>query len=150
MKKYALAFVTALFLSTSPVLAESAEMTAFDVQPGFWKDVKAFLKTCAVQPYAFHGDGRRELGVLKSICPETLQVTPNRARFILAGRVYVAVLTDSVFADEGDLNDLAVRTESGTILAELRSIAAFGDVILALAGGDDDFPLEHDPAVLNR
>jgi hypothetical protein len=115
----------------------SAQPTAAD----FWERTAAFVKSCAVQPYVVGSDGRRSYGNIRSICPE-LVVRGTVARFVLDGVRYHARISDSELSDGGDLNDIAIRLDGGTLFAERSYVPAFGDVILALAGGDDDFPLE--------
>lgn len=112
-----------------------------------WKELHDYALQCAVQPYAFQDDGKKVYSVLRSVCPE-LKVNGYTATLILNGQPLTAALTESPFADGGDLDDLTIRNQSGQIVAEAKNIPSFGDVILALAGGDDSFPLVFDESIL--
>jgi len=112
-----------------------------DLQPTefTWAELRTFVQGCAVQPVTQRGNGRLEYLSIVSICPKTLTVHGATARFKLKKVAYVATLLDSAYADQGDFNTLVVRNTQGVLLAQADHLPAFGDILLALAGGDDSF-----------
>jgi len=131
--------VLALFLASSSVQASSRQ----DSEARFWADVKVLMQECAVQPYSVDHTGKKVYGALENVCNE-IEVFETSAKFVLNGRLYYAFLTESRFADEGDLNDLVVRDSRGEIVATRTNIPAFGDILLALAGSDEGLRHRYD------
>lgn len=136
MKKLFVGIVGILLLSVSALAEQITEVGPWD---GFWDEVHDFVKKCAVQPYVEQGEGQKSFLPLKSICKE-LTVNGSRAKFTLKGHQFRATLFDSEFSDGGDINDVVVKDAAGGIVAERNSVLAFGDVLLGLAGGDNNFP----------
>jgi hypothetical protein len=126
MKKFLI--VVSLFLVSFPAFAEKT----------FSQSVHDFVMDCAVQPYHYD-QGGKIFSKLKSVCAD-LQVSADQATFKLDGKVYRAQIFDSPQSDDGDLNDIIIKGEDGRVVQTLYYIVAFRDVILGLAGGDNNFP----------
>jgi hypothetical protein len=118
-----------------------------EVSPQFFEEVSSLVVRCAVLPVAYSSQGRKISGNLRSTCKD-LEVFPNSARFVLNGEVHFAHLFESEFSDGGDLNDLEVTREDGTVIGRKQSVLAYGDVLLALAAPRDDFREEFEPALI--
>jgi hypothetical protein len=148
MKKFnKVGFTSSLLFSLISLAAPQGSL-ARETSPD-WAVLRSFVQSCAVQPYAVGSRGRKILGSLRSICPE-LEVEAGKARFVLEGKTYEAHLSESAYSDGGDLNELEVRTPEGTTLLKAAPILAFGDILLALALGDDRFPEIEDDTLLER
>jgi hypothetical protein len=135
MKKTLLALM--VLLSSSTALAND-----------FWKSIHDYVINCAVQPYAVR-ENRKIFSTLRSTCID-FRVYGTTAQFVLNGIKYRASLYESDASDDGDLDFLIVESQDGTIHEEKDFIPSFGDIILALAGGDDNFPLVYDPLILTE
>jgi hypothetical protein len=109
--------------------------------PQFWSEIKDLTLRCAVQPYALDEAGNRIYAPIRSNCASSeLEISGRQARFSLEGNAYVATLEDSEDADQGDLNHLRIADSvTGAIVAEAENVLAFGEVAIALVGGDDRF-----------
>jgi hypothetical protein len=80
-----------------------------------------------------------------------LSIHGANAKFRLKKVAYTAALLNSPFADQGDLNTLVIRDLKGNLIAQADHVPAFGDILLALAGGDDSFrQVSVDPTVLEE
>ncbi len=139
-------FVVLSVLALNLVSTAHALETSF-IESSFLKQVHAYVKTCAVQPYAYDRGGKKVMGYLRPVC-DNLKVQGSIATFVVYGHLYTATVHDSEYSDGGDLNDLVIRNQDGAVVAEVRNILSFGDVLLAMAGGDDNFAMEYDPSVL--
>jgi hypothetical protein len=151
MKKYSKLFVVVLstlaatsalsFPQVAQATLSGSEVSADRLDPKSfsWDELKQLVLNCAVQPISKLATGETEFHPLVSLCPKNLSVHGSVAQFRLKGLRYVATLFDSPLADEGDLNSLVIRDEQGRLTAQAEHIAAFGDILLALAGGDDTF-----------
>lgn len=151
MKKYSTLFAVLCFtLSSAAALTfpsvsqatlskHSVTSDQLDPKSFTWDELKQMVLTCAVQPVTKLASGETKFHPLVSLCPSNLAVHGSIAQFHLKGSHYVATISDSPLADEGDLNSLVIRDEQGRLVAQAEHIAAFGDILLALAGGDDSF-----------
>lgn len=140
MKKLIVLFSLLVSLSASASPSAQSEL---------WSDIHDFLMKCAVQPYAVQPSGQKIYAEIRSVCSE-LRVRGNTAFFVLDGRSFFATAVDSRYSDDGDLNDVRVRDARGNIIAERTHVLAFGDVLLALNGGDNNFRQVYDPSILLR
>ena len=104
-------------------------------------DLSAFTKECAVQPYSLNSVGNMVYSRIESRCPEKLKIDEATAAFTLNGEKFVATIEDSIFADDGDLNDLTIKNEEGRVVYSQKTILAFGDVVRAMRGGSDSLEL---------
>jgi hypothetical protein len=120
------------------------------VMPFTWEQLREFALNCAEQPYAFTNTGKKVVTVLRTTCPDDLKVEGRMARFVLNHEEYVAHVFDSRESDGGDLNDLIIQDRTGSVVAHRQYILAFGDVVLAMAAGDDSFRMVLDDTILNR
>jgi len=127
-------FIIPLFF----LMALMASFPAF-ADSDFWQQTHDFVLKCAVQPFAVRA-GHKVFHPLRSICPN-LVVKNGNALFTMNGKSYRATLHESDYSDGGDLNDVVVTSTDGSFSVERTYIPAFNDVILALAGGDDGFPM---------
>lgn len=132
--------------SQAQVATRGVEPVAFT-----WDELKTFVQGCAIQPTTRKANGRVELLPIVSICPHALTIHGSTARFRLKKVPYSAVLLESPYADDGDLNTLVIRDAQGNIVAQADHLPAFGDILLALAGGDDSFrQVSVDPTTLEE
>jgi len=145
MKKMSALFLS-LLLFTLPASFVSMTARADDQQSEVettesfnWIGIKRLVSGCAVQPVAKLPSGRSRFLPIVSLCPEVLSVTGTIAQFRLQDSRFTAVLLESPLADSGDLNTLIIRDTEGQIVAKAEHIAAFGDILLALAGGQNVF-----------
>lgn len=115
--------------------SHSAEAASGRGESTFWKEVRKLVNRCAIQPVVVRENGRQVIEALESTCSE-IQVFDEGAELVLNGKKYFAYIRDSKFADYGDLNDVEVQDMHGSLVARRNNIPAFGDVLLALAGGD--------------
>jgi len=114
-----------------------------DVSADLFNQVRDLTIKCVVQPVTVDRTGRRVYGQPRSTCIE-LQAAGPRARLWL-GRIQLdAVLTVSEHADGGDLNHLFLYS-AGRPVAQLRDVAAFGNILVALAGGRTEFKVVPGP-----
>jgi hypothetical protein len=104
----------------------------------FWNDVRALVVQCAVRPYTVE-NGEKVFDDLRSKCAE-LQVQDSNAIFSLSrdfnGERFVAVLEESPYSDGGDLDNLIIKDATGEVIARRENVPAFGDILVALAGGE--------------
>ena len=153
--------ISSLFFAVASNAAGPAEQLPADYygsQPAFdltqptqlpfsWDELRQFVQGCAVQPSAERANGRKTFGMLRSVCPE-LSVDGATARFSLKGRTFYATVSESRYSDGGDLDDLVIRTGRGQILAQVPTVLSYGDVVLALALGNDQFTEVQDDTLL--
>ncbi|MGK5087506.1 hypothetical protein WDW86_08105 [Bdellovibrionota bacterium FG-2] len=99
----------------------------------FWNEIENLTVRCAVVPVVVDEEGNRTYLSATSHCPE-LAVTDNLAEIKIENRLLVAELLESEYSDGGDLYHLFVKNESGMTIAAKSNIAAFGDIVLGLAG----------------
>lgn len=94
----------------------------------FWADMESLLRKCVVQ--------RSNQEPLTSQCSEIkVSRLGDTAR---VGRYFVTMV-ESPLSDGGDLYDVYVETFDGELVASRKNVAAFGDILLALAGGENFF-----------
>jgi len=103
----------------------------------FWNDLHTLVIKCAVRPYDMDA-GRKTSGKLTSVCDD-LTVSGDTAYFVLNGQQYKASIRDSENSDGGDFNDIEITSLDGTLREVRICVLSFGDVLLALAGGEDNF-----------
>jgi hypothetical protein len=109
-------FTAALALAGEPQQAR---------QNQFWEQVHGLMQRCTIQ---------KTTGPLESNCAE-VQVKGSQARFQLGNEWYLADIVESAESDGGDLNDVTVLDQNGATVAQRTNTLAFGDILLALAGG---------------
>ncbi len=121
------------FLARLKSEVPSAQLKDFKGAETFWRDVSDLMVRCMVQ--SLPG------GSLRSVCSD-VESFGGAARFMLNGAKYYAVLSESTYSDGGDLDDVRVFLADGTEVAQRRAVPSYGDVFLALAGGQDGFRQE--------
>ena len=102
--------VLMLALVSSPVFA--------DCSPQFWQNVRRLADQCSPQN-----------------CRSIQVMDASLVRFELDGERYVAMIRDSEDSDGGDLNDVIAINESGSCIAKLHNVPAYGDPVSALRSG---------------
>jgi hypothetical protein len=124
-----------LFVSLATSAALSAPALAAQRTPAktIIRESQALARQCAFKPIRIDTFGRKVQAPLLSRCPELL-VAPREARFAISDGLVVAVLKDSAHSDGGDFNDLRFYDRKGRLLAEVPSVLAFGDILVALSG----------------
>jgi hypothetical protein len=147
--KYLIALI---LVSAFSLQAQATEIPARD--DNFLSTAEALVLNCVVQPYALGPDGRKVFGNLRSTCVELKvderDTADRRVEFSMNDQSYVAFVQESESSDGGDLYDVTVVDERASVVATRKSIAAFGDALLALAGGEKAFRLEYDPALAQQ
>ena len=126
---FAFAVVSALALPASASAGEGV----------FWSDMKELVARCVVQPVSVDTNGQKIYAHLESHCRE-LRVTRTGATIIMKNVPYQAILTVSEDADDGDLDHVSIHDFAGREVASAKNVLAYGDVLLALAGGQYSFP----------
>lgn len=141
--KLVVAAVSLFVFAVSPAFAGSASTVTEDqnINPitFTWPELREFVHGCVIQPVSNQQIGKAKTLPLVSICPQSLVVHGSVAQFKIKDATFVASLIESPLADEGDLNILLIRDSKGTLVAQAEHVAAFGDILLALAGGNDQF-----------
>lgn len=101
----------------------------------FWSAATDLVQRCSVQPMRpDRNSGQKVAGPLRSTCSE-LKVVDQQIHFQLGETKYIAEVTLSPFADGDDLNDVVVTDDKGQFVGTRKSVLAFNDPLLALAGG---------------
>lgn len=140
--------VVALVLMTL-TSASASETHPMEMPENFWNSVEDLVLRCSVLPYGVRSDGGRIYGQLRSNCPDRLKVmalNPLHAWFQVDDETFTAHVVPSEHSDGGDLFDVFVTHEStGKTIASRHAVPAYGDPLLALAGGDLPFVEIHDP-----
>ena len=129
MKKSALISLTLSVLAFSNVgLAD---------QPGIKKelleDIKAETKKCALQVVE-NRDGNQTVLQYKSDCNSLKIISQSEAQIYIENNWYSAKIVESPESDGGDLDDLFITNSGGQVIAQRTNIAAFDNVIVAMAG----------------
>ena len=132
-------FHKALLLVAMPlvILISSSGYARGEPSVNVLTQVRELTLRCVVQPVQIDRTGRQVYGQPRSTCVE-LQASGARAVIYLGRAGYQAVLTRSENADGNDLNHLFIYF-SGRPVAQLRNVAAFGNILIALAGGTTEF-----------
>ncbi len=126
-----------LALVAVSTLVAPASASAGDV--AFWSEVKGLVARCVVQPVSIDENGQKVYAKLASRCHE-LRVNRTGAKIIIGDKILQAVLTESEQADGGDLDHVSIRDSFGREVASAKNVLAYGDILLALAGGQYSFP----------
>jgi len=134
-KQFLPVFFLGFFISSVAAPIPQAKADSFS-----WPSLQRLLKRCVVIPTGEVEPGYFQTTNWASTCPRELKVTNSTAWFHLNGTEYQATMTDSLYSDGGDLNDVIVRTLQGTEVGRRENVLAYGDILLALAGGDENFP----------
>lgn len=122
--------------AATPSLASSDDLSGS--QKELLREMKELTLRCVVQFYTVDRDGNKVLQAPKSLCDELW--SDGRIAFIRLGeRKYRAELDESPNADGGDLDDLTIKNNRGQIVAQRFNVLAFDNVLIALAGGTDQF-----------
>ena len=107
------------------------------------QDVKELVTKCAVeilnQPSSLAISNRQSNPVLgfQSVCPSLQIVNRQQAMIYIENQWYVAVIYESEEADGGDLNNMSLYNYStGQLVASRTNVAAYNQVVLAMAGGN--------------
>jgi hypothetical protein len=125
--------ISLLFLSAA-ALADPAQSST-RAQERFWTDVRDLVSRCSVQEIDRDSSGRIASSHLRSSCAE-LEVRGATATFTIEGETFVASMTESTLSDDGDLWNVYVQDSEGRLVATRTNVLAFGDILLALAGGE--------------
>lgn len=96
-------------------------------------DIKVETTKCSRELVSISNDGSRVIGY-KSICNTLKILSQSQAQIFIDGAWLTAVIVESPYADEGDLDDLTIYSSTGRVLATLKSIPAFDNVIAAMLG----------------
>jgi hypothetical protein len=144
-KRFLPLFFLGFFISTGAAPIPQAQADSFS-----WPSLQRLLKRCVVIPAGEVEPGYFQTTNWASTCPKELKVTNSTAWFHLNGTDYQAFITDSLYSDGGDLNDVIVRTMQGAEVGRRENVLAYSDILLALAGGDENFPrVTVDPKLLD-
>jgi hypothetical protein len=103
-------------------------------------DLAALTLKCAVRPYSIDASGKKIYYPLESRCPELRPTSPRTALVYLERKTFYAELLESRDSDGGDLDDLFILDAYGHRVAMRHNVAAFDDILLALAGGHEQIP----------
>lgn len=109
-------------------------------QPTILSEITDLAHQCVVQPYTYNRMGKRQTLRLQSHCTEIQSSDPMHADLYLKGQHYRAVLAESADSDGGDLDHLSILNDQGQVMATRQNVAAFNEILIALAGGDTGFP----------
>ncbi len=126
----------------SALLLVSATVSAAEVGPLSYgsrliEDLSYVAGKCVVRPFVMKPDGTRAYQEPRSLCAEIRPLESGRAIIVLNGQRFIAEVLESDLSDGGDLNHLLIRNTQGSIVARRTNVAAFGNVLIALAGGED-------------
>lgn len=136
------------FTSSNAFAAPKNPWATEKARERFLTKAKQLVLRCAVQPYAYDSNGNKVFSVLRNECPTEIQLKTNWVRFYLNGKTFYATLIDSEHSDGGDLNHLTYLDSSGNVIVQLFDIPAFGDILLAMAAGEDSFRQVYDATVI--
>ncbi len=108
------------------------------------RDIKEQTKKCTVQVVSNPSASEENEKVLgyKSLCSTLIIVSPIEAQVFIEGEWLTANITESAESDGGDLDDLTIINSKGQTIATKTNIAAYDNVLVAMAG-DSDFRKIH-------
>lgn len=132
-----IASICAFFMISS---ASALDLGSNSAETELLRDLARLTRRCVVRPFKRDLQGNRVYLPLRSVCEE-LTVDAKGAQVQHEGRFLRAFLSESEDSDGGDLAHLFVIDAKGEVLAAHRNVVAFDDVLVALAGGFNDFQL---------
>ncbi len=122
------------------VIAVSASVNAWAALSGAKKelllDIKEETKKCAIQSIASQGNDKKVTGY-KSVCSSLRILAQDKAQIFIDGEWFSVTIKESKESDGGDLDDLFVYNAKGAIVAQRINIAAYDNIIVAMAGTTD-------------
>ena len=140
-KKYVFAALAAsVFVLNSAYAIPSANRGNQGNDGELLQDLKNLTQKCVVRPVTVSAAGATVLLPLKSTCQELILVGKMKAAITLENQNFYAEVVESQDSDGGDLDHLVIRNTHGRTIAIRRNVLAFDDVLIALAGGEDEFP----------
>lgn len=107
---------------------------------GILGDLRNLTEKCVVRPYTVNRYGEKVLLPLQSTCQELIVTSERQATLILAGQNFYAEVIESQDSDGGDLTHLIIRNTHGRVIATRRNVLAFGNVLIGLVAGQENFP----------
>ena len=122
-----------------------AYLLAFEGSPKkeLLQDLKQETKKCTVQIVSVANETQNENVVgYKSLCNTLKILSDAEAKILIDGQWFSATITESAESDGGDLDDLTIADSKGLIVATKSNIAAYDNVLVAMAG-DSDFKKIH-------
>ena len=130
-------FILSIILAISAFSAQADSTVSLSPanDDAFWQELHNYALRCAVRPYTIRNN-KIVYSHLASICPEFV-VHGSTARFTMNGVSYEASLSDSRASDGNDLGYLVVYSNDTGFRTERDFVLCFGDIVLAMAGGDD-------------
>ncbi|MDR3607630.1 MAG: hypothetical protein P4M08_09645 [Oligoflexia bacterium] len=130
----------AMSLAVAATTAWGAQVTSRSNDRELLQDLRNLTLKCVVRPYTIDAQGAKIALPLRSICSELVVTAPETATIQIENQVFTAELTESEDSDGGDLDHLTIRNDEGQIVAQRRNVAAFDDILIALAAGSENFP----------
>ena len=122
-----------------------AYLLAFEGSPKkeLLQDLKKETKKCTVQIVSAANETQNENVVgYKSLCSTLKILSDAEAQVFIDGQWFTATITESPESDGGDLDDLTIVDSKGSAVATKTNIAAYDNVLVAMAG-DSDFRKIH-------
>lgn len=119
-------------------LGLTAQSFANEASTNISVDLRDFILKCAVRPYKYDVNRQKVYDKLRSRCVE-LTANSNDATLLLGRKHLKANMTESVYSDDGDLFNVQIFDERNEVILSYENIPAFGDILLALAGGEAQF-----------
>jgi hypothetical protein len=98
-------------------------------------DIEALAQKCVVRVVKEEQNRKVAVGY-KSNCSSLVEKSATQAQIFVNGTWYQAQLSESLDSDGGDLNNLTIVDQNGNLVASRKNVAAFGNILVALAGGD--------------
>ena len=135
--KGGLAVSALAFAIAGSLPASASEIGAFSYGNRLLDDLSFIASRCVVRPYHFDADGTRVDLEPRSLCPELVSADSAHASVSYNGQRFDAELSESELSDGGDLYHLQVRNSQGRVVARRVNVAAFGNILIALAGGEE-------------
>jgi len=120
--------IALLLLTTLPghgLLSEAKKEILFDI--------KEQTKKCTVQTVATQGEDKHVTSY-RSTCKTLRLLSPSSAQIYIDAEWFIAKITESAESDGGDLDDLFVYNSKGKLVAKRTNIAAYDNIVVAMAG----------------
>lgn len=127
-----LTLFSALASTLTPSIARSEPQ---GIEPRILGYLVDRVRNCAILPYTINDQGRKVYHAIQSHCPEVRVTGPGTARARVATRTFEIRIEESSYSD-GDFFDVEFRDVRTGDQQRYEGILAFGDVLLAVLGGN--------------